>query len=157
MTPIDVPHAGTVKELNGVFSELAGARAVLSVQDPVVLDEFSEPQPDFMLLKPPRATYRRRHPHPDDVLLLVEVADSSGPFDRNVKVPLYAGAGILEYWIVDVSGGLVEVYRSPSGDRCGSVEKLTPGQEARVLALSDIKLSVSAILGLEEPEVANDG
>lgn len=149
MTPIGIPHTGAVKELLGLFSELAGARAVLSVQDPVVLGELSEPQPDVVLLKPPRATYRRRHPRPEDVLLLIEVADTSAAYDRDVKAPLYARAGIPEYWIVDVGRDVIEVFRSSSGDRYASVEERRPGDRISPEALPEVELAVSEILGTD--------
>lgn len=149
MTPIGVPHTGTVKAFNAIFSVLVPDRAVLSVQDPVILGDFSEPQPDFMLLKPPLDVYRRRIPGPDDVLLLVEVADTSGPRDRGVKLSLYAQAGIPEYWIVDLEKNLIEVHRSAAGDRYVSVEPRAPGDRISPEAFPDIELDVSEILGRE--------
>ncbi len=148
MTPIGVPHAGTVKALLGMFASVVGDRAVLSIQDPVILDDFSEPQPDVVLLKPPRETYRGRHPRPTDVLLLVEVADTSGPYDRGVKLSLYAQAGVHEYWIVDLERQRIEVYRSPEGDAYASVQELRPGSRVSPTAFADVDLSVSEILGI---------
>ncbi|MGH2712253.1 MAG: Uma2 family endonuclease [Actinomycetota bacterium] len=147
MTPIGLPHTGTVKALINTFSSRLADRVVLSVQDPVVLDDYTEPQPDVVLLAPPLETYRKRQPRADDVLLLVEVADSSGIYDRGVKVPLYASAGIPEYWIVDVKAGVIEVHRSPQGDQYSSVEVVRPGGHVSPEAFPDIQLDVSAILG----------
>ena len=147
MTPIGPPHAGTVSALLMMLGPVIGDRAVLSAQSPLILDDFSEPEPDLALLKPSVDTYRQRHPRPDDVLLLIEVADTSGAYDRRVKIPLYAQAGISEYWIVDVNRRLVEVRRSPRGDGYASVEELAPGARLSPEAFPDIELEVSGILG----------
>ncbi len=147
MTPIGVPHAGTVGALSIMFTRAIGDRAIVWAQNPIELGEFSEPQPDLMLLRPPLATYRRRHPLPKDVHLLVEVADTSGPLDRGVKLSLYAQAGVPEYWIVDLEKNVVEVHRSPSGDRYASVERLAPGNHVSPKAFPDVELEVSEILG----------
>jgi Uma2 family endonuclease len=85
----------------------------VDTQNPVVLGEDSEPQPDSAILKPRTDFYAGRHPGPEDVLLLVEVADTSAAFDRSVKVPLYVRHGIPELWLVDLAAKLVEVYRVP--------------------------------------------
>jgi Uma2 family endonuclease len=147
MTPIGPPHSGTVMALHQMLASLLGDRAVLSVQSPVILSDFSEPEPDVVLLKPPLGTYRQRHPNPDDVLLLIEVADTSGAYDRRVKLPLYAEAGISEYWIVDLERNLIGVHRSPAGNRYVSVEPLALGDRVSPEAFPDIELEVSEILG----------
>lgn len=147
MTPIGPPHAGTVMALNALFSRLAGDSAVVSVQSPLVIGDFSEPEPDLVLVKPPLARYREAHPGPEDVLLVVEVAHTSGRYDREVKAPLYARAGIPEYWIVDVALGVVEMYRSPSGDRYARVIQMGPDDRVAASALPGVELSVSEILG----------
>ena len=85
----------------------------MSVQDPLHLDEHSEPQPDLMLLKPAADYYRKRHPLPEDVFLLVEVSDTTLELDREEKLPAYGRAGILEVWIVDLNHATIEVYREP--------------------------------------------
>lgn len=147
MSPIGVPHAGAVRRLNRFLVTAVGDRAVVSVQLPVVLGEFSEPQPHLGLLKPPESVYDSRHPEPGDVLLLIEISDTSGPYDRGVKLPLYAQSGIPEYWIVDVGRGVIEVYRSPSGDGYASVEERGPGDRVSPGALPDVEVAVSDVLG----------
>lgn len=148
MTPIGIPHAGTVKALLRLFSRLVGDRAILSVQDPAVLGDFSEPQPDVMLLRPREDSYRKAHPEARDVLLLVEVADTTARLDRAVKAPIYARAGIQEYWIVDLQGRRVEVYREPSGDTYRPVEEHREGRVSPA-AFPEIELEVAEILGPE--------
>lgn len=149
MTPIGGPHAGTVKALIRLFGPRVADRAILSVQDPVILGDFSEPQPDFMLLRPAPDNYQRRIPVAKDVLLLVEVADTSGPRDRGPKLEVYALAGIPEYWILDVENNTLEVYRSPSGRGYQLAETLRAGVSIAPEALPDIKLELSEILGLK--------
>lgn len=115
MNPIGSRHASSVGRLTRLFSELVGSKAFVWVQNPVRLSELSEPQPDLALLKPRGHFYADAHPSATDVLLLVEVSDSSLAFDRDVKLALYAAAGIPEVWIVDLSAGVLTTYTSPSG------------------------------------------
>lgn len=147
MTPIGPPHAGTVNALIALFSRALGERVTISAQNPAVLSDITEPQPDLMLLRPREDSYRRAHPRPEDVFLVVEVADSSGYFDRKVKGPLYARAGIPEYWIVDVQRNMVEVHRSPSDAGYTEVEELTSAGRISPSAFPDMELDVSEILG----------
>ena len=114
MAPIGSSHAGTVKYLINILKVAVGERAIVSAQDPLVLDRHSEPQPDITLLKPRADFYRSAHPRPEDVLLLVEVADTTLRYDREVKLPLYARHAIPEVWIVDLEGRGLCVYREPA-------------------------------------------
>src|SRR5665811_1663638 len=113
MAPIGSRHAACVKRLLVLFQAVLGKQVMLSVQDPILLGVHSEPQPDIALLRARSDFYESRHPGPDDVLLVVEVADSSVGYDREVKVPLYAASGIPEVWVVDLEARTVETYRSP--------------------------------------------
>jgi Uma2 family endonuclease len=115
MPPIGSRHAGMVKHLATVLHEAVGRKAIVSVQDPLVLDERNEPQPDIMLLRPRADFYRASHPRPDDVLLLVEVAETSVTYDEECKLPLYEAAHIPEVWIVDLESALLRVFRKPAG------------------------------------------
>jgi len=111
-----------------------GASVIISVQNPLILDDSSEPQPDLLILRPRADFYRGGHPTPDDVRLAIEVADTSEDFDRRAKVPRYAQAGIPEAWLIVLSGGVVDVYNDPSPDgyrahrRFGSGERVTSPQ-----------------------------
>lgn len=116
MPPIGHPHAGTVKFLANLMKETVGRDAIVAVQDPVWLDDHSEPLPDIALLRPRPDYYRNGHPGPADVLLLVEVADSSLAYDREVKLPRYSRAGIPEVWLVDLAGRRLAIYRQPTAD-----------------------------------------
>ena len=113
MSPIGSEHAACVDRLTKLFVLRTGANAIVRVQSPVHLNEASEPEPNLALLSPRDDDYAARHPRPDEVLLVVEVADTSAAFDRDVKRPLYAQVDIPEFWIVNLGTDRIEVYRSP--------------------------------------------
>jgi len=102
MSPIGSRHAGVVARLSCLFERAVGDKAIVWAQNPVVLSDLSEPQPDIDLLKPREDFYTAGHPRPKDILLIVEVADTSFKYDRDVKIPLYAQHGIPEVWLIDV-------------------------------------------------------
>lgn len=147
MTPIGSDHAGHVKRLTALFTSRLGARVVVSVQDPVSLSRHSEPQPDVALLRPRADFYARSHPRPEDVLLLIEVADTSVETDRRIKMPLYAEAGLGEVWLVDLSTERVEVYREPAAQGYREIRALVRGQGLGPQAFPDLTLSVEDLLG----------
>jgi Uma2 family endonuclease len=147
MTPIGPDHAWNVMWLATEFVSRLGGRAVVRTQLPLRLGDLSEPEPDLTLLVPPLDRYRRRHPVAEDVLLLIEVSNSSLRFDRQTKVPLYARHGVAEVWIVDLAGETVEVYRQPSAEGYGLVERHGRGETVSPAAFPDVELSVSDLLG----------
>ncbi|MGQ0654756.1 MAG: Uma2 family endonuclease, partial [Betaproteobacteria bacterium] len=110
------PHAGTVAALTRILGRLAGEAALLWVQNPLRLGERSMPQPDLALLTPRADSYRRSHPTAADVLLAIEVSDTTVRFDMETKLPLYARHGIPELWIVDLNEQAIRVYREPGAD-----------------------------------------
>lgn len=116
MNPIGSRHAACVKRLNQPFATHLGERAIISIQDPVRLDVYSEPQPDLALLKPRPDFYADALPTPDDILLLVEVAETSASYDRIHKLPLYARTGVRETWLIDLAEERIEVYRQPTSE-----------------------------------------
>src|SRR5439155_17942404 len=120
---------------------------IVHVQNPVRLSELSEPEPDLALLQPRADYYAAAHPGPDDVLLIVEVADSSVVYDRTVKTPLYARAGIREFWLVDLERQQVEVSREPAAGSYHAAQVHGRGDRLAVDALPQIQISVEAILG----------
>ena len=140
-------HVGCVSFLNERLVGRLADRTLLSVGGPIVILPDSEPEPDITLLKRRPDFYRRAHPRPEDVLLVVEVADSSCRYDRNVKRPLYAEAGIAEYWIVDLVGELVEIHRQPEGGAYRHVERIGRGSSVSPQAFPDVVLTVDEILG----------
>ena len=150
---IGSPHGGTVNRLNAVFAPLSG-RAVLSVQNSVSLPPNHLLEPDFALLRARRDRYTRSHPGAEDVLLLVEVADSSRRKDRVRKGSIYARHGIREYWIVDIPGDLIEVRLRPEGDLWGETRLFHRGEEIGPAAFPDFRVAVDAIL--PPPEAQGD-
>jgi len=132
MPPIGSGHAGCVKWLANALARSVGGSAIVAVQDPLCLGEHSQPQPDVLLLRWRDDHYRRAHPMAGDVLLLVEVAESSAAYDRQVKVPLYARHGVTEVWLVDLEAGTVEVHPPPRGAGYGQVRGV--GRGGRVCA-----------------------
>jgi Uma2 family endonuclease len=114
MAPIGSNHAGIVSYLTRQFGLAVGERAIVWPQNPIVLDKHSEPQPDMVLLAPRNDFYRNAHPRPADVLLIVEVSDSTLRYDRRIKIPLYARHGIPEVWLVDVEHEELSLFRKPA-------------------------------------------
>lgn len=145
--PINARHAGCVKRLNQILSRRVADRAIVGVQDPVRLGPFSEPQPDIALLRPREDSYDRSHPRPEDVLLLIEVADSSLDLDRRVKMPLYAAAGIAEVWLMDLANDAVEVYRDPDARGFRQLRRLGRGSSLNALLLPDLQVDIDEVLG----------
>ena len=135
MTPIGAGHAGTVTRATGVFSRGLGGRAEVSVQNPVILDGTSEPQPDLVLLRPKPSSYTDAHPVPEDIFLVVEVSDTTLLYDRNIKLPRYAAAGVREVWIIDLGARTVEVCRRPHSGNYTERRILHKGESLSVEAL----------------------
>jgi Uma2 family endonuclease len=113
MAPIGTKHSAITSLLHELFVLAVSRSATIVSGGPVNLGEFSEPQPDLMLLKRREDFYHGKTPEPTDVLLLIEVSDSSLSFDQGVKLDLYARYGISEYWVVDVEGKSIVTYREP--------------------------------------------
>jgi Uma2 family endonuclease len=143
MAPIGHRHAGCVINLTRLFITRLGDRAVVSPQNPVVIPPRSEPQPDLLLLRPRAVSYSRGLPTFEDVLLAVEVADTTVRYDRLVKARLYARAGIPEFWLCLTAEGAAEVYRQPRPDGYASVTTHVPGENVAPLAFPDVSFAVS--------------
>jgi Uma2 family endonuclease len=129
-----------------VASGRAGARGIVSPQNTVVIRPRSQPQPDILVLRRRELSYSVAHATPEDVLLAIEVADTSLAFDRTVKLRLYARAGIREFWLVDVNGGRIDVHRTPAGEEYRHTERVERGGTLAPEAFPDLVLSVDAIL-----------
>lgn len=148
MTPIGNRHAGCVRRLNRLFSSRLASRAVIDVQDPIPLaNQQSEPQPDLALLRYQEDCYTAQPPKPEDVLLVVEVADSSLLYDRDIKMPLYAESGIPEVWLVDLASDSIFVYRRPSPVGYQEVRQRRRGEEITLEAFPDLRFYIDEILG----------
>lgn len=146
MAAIGSRHAACVKRLNRFFSEQLRERVIVAVQDPVRLSELSEPQPDVVLLRPRPDDYAGGHPGPDDVLLVVEVGDTTAAWDRGRKLPLYAAAGVREVWLVDLPAERVEVCRRPEGPAYGEVRVAVPAEHIAPQAFPEVSLPVRDLL-----------
>jgi Uma2 family endonuclease len=145
MSPIGPRHALVIDVLNQLLLTAVGERAWLRVRNPIVLDDASEPQPDLALVRLPSSGYPDAHPRPPDIILLVEVADSSLDLDRGAKLELYARAGIREFWVVDLTANKVVVHRSPNDGGYGSIAINDVSGTVRVEALPDVTISVARI------------
>lgn len=145
MSPIGGRHNRCVNRLNALFAPQVTGRAIVQIQGPLLLSTTSMPEPDLLLLAWRDDFYPDR-PRAADVLLAIEVADSSLTFDRRVKVPLYGRDGIRETWLVDLVGNLVEVSRQPGADGYGITERLTAGQSVTVEAMPDLTVEVATLL-----------
>ena len=146
MSPIGPFHGGVTNHLLEIFTAASRGRWRTSVQNPLHLDEHSEPQPDLMLLKPAADFYRKRHPLPEDVFLLVEVSDTTLELDREEKLPAYVRAGIAEAWIVDLNHATIEVYREPHFTGYGSKTILRAGDQATPMAFPDAVVDLAELL-----------
>jgi Uma2 family endonuclease len=128
MAPIGSRHAGTVSYLIARFGACLGDHGILWPQNPVVLGFHSEPQPDIAILRPRADFYRLSHPRPNDILLLIEVSETTLRYDQEVKLRLYARADIPEVWIIDLESSVLLVYTEPSGEIYSNRQELsTPG------------------------------
>lgn len=147
MSPVGSKHYGCVNRLNKLLVTQLKDRAVVHVQNPVRLSDGSEPAPDLTLLKPRDDFYANRFPTPEDVFLVIEVAETSLAYDRQVKAPLYARHGIPELWLVALEEEYVEVYRRPAPDGYGRIVRHERGQPLDIQALGEGILTVDDVLG----------
>ena len=139
-------HAFVVDWLNENLMLPLQGRAQVRIQNPTRLNDYSEPEPDVMLLRRRDDFYRSGHPAPADVLLLIEVSDSSLSFDRGQKLTRYAAAGIPEAWIVNWPDRRIESYADPAGDEYATVRYYEPGESISPHAFPDIALEVDQIV-----------
>jgi Uma2 family endonuclease len=147
MTPIGRRHAACVDRLNEMFILRLAQATIVRVQNPVELDDNSEPQPDLVLLRRRADFYEAGHPQAEDILLLVEVADTTVETDRDVKIFLYANSGIAEVWLVDINAQCLEVYRQPSENGYQIIQKYYRGQTVTIQAFSEVSFTVDEVLG----------
>ena len=148
MSPIGSQHAACVDRLTRLFVRAVDDHAIVRVQNPIILPPNSEPEPDVALLRPRDDGYASRHPRAKDVLLVVEVADSSLTFDQEVKVPMYAHASIPQVWVVALDEDCVHTYRDPDGGAYMSQHTYTHEETVSLPNSVDAPpLPVAAILG----------
>ncbi len=139
-------HASRVNLLAESLTEQSRRRYIVSVQNPIQLDDLSEPEPDIALLTRRDDFYRHQLPHPADVLLVIEVADSSLEYDRRTKLPLYARAAIREFWLVNLIEERIEIYTEPANGAYTKVAYIKRGEQLISVTIPDITLDADALL-----------
>jgi Uma2 family endonuclease len=147
MSPIGDRHAACVDVLDELIRGPLGRTVSVRVQGPIILDANSEPQPDISILKRRDDFYKNGKPRPEDVLLLIEVSDSTLEYDRRVKVPLYARAGITEVWIINLVDERVEMFADPSGGAYQTAAVFARGEVVQSRTLAALRLGASEIFG----------
>src|SRR2546422_2277310 len=147
MSPIGSSHGGTVKRSSNFLNRTLGDTVIVSVQNPIRLNDFSEPQPDLALLKPRKDFYSTSHPVPEDVLVVIEVADTSVNYDRNVKLPLYARAGIPEAWLMVLPKEVIEVHSQPKNGKYQKVQRLKRGKTLTSPTIPSLSCRVEELHG----------
>ena len=147
MSAVGCLHAGTVNRLNSFLVRTLGDRAVVAVQNPVQLSDDTEPEPDLAVLLPRDDFYSTAHPLPPDVLLLIEVGDSSFLADRRAKLPRYARAGIRESWLINLEASEIERHTNPDHSGYREVVILTRGQRLVSTVVAGLTLVGDQILG----------
>ena len=147
MNPISPGHSGRLRRILRILFRELGERALLDAQNPIQLRPRGQPQPDIVALRPRADDYTTSHPTAADVLLLIEIADSSLAHDRDTKARIYAQAGIPEYWIVNLVDSTLMVFRQPANGLYRSEQVLDSGDFVQPLAFPDASITVAEIFG----------
>ena len=147
MSPIGSRHAACVDRLNSLLHSQPRLAGIVRVQSPIALDAYSEPEPDLVLLRPRADFYAAAHPSATDVLLAVEVADTSVDYDHEVKLPLYAQAGLPEVWLIDLQKSRIEVYARPQGDAYQQLIEVTADAILTSPTVAGLELAAADVLG----------
>lgn len=145
MSPIGIRHATAVRRTLNLFVRRYGHGSEVDAQNPAIIDRKSEPQPDILLLRPGISDELVK-PHPKDILLLLEVADSSFFFDRSDKLDAYARNGICEYWLLDLNENRLHVFRQPAGGKYEVEMVLERSGSIAPLAFPDLPVKISQML-----------
>jgi Uma2 family endonuclease len=147
MSPVGAPHAGKIDRLARILIKAFGDTAVVGVQNPVRLDKHNEPRPDFSIMWPRVDDYEGSIPTPADLLLLIEVADSSIRYDREVKAPLYARYGVPEYWLLNLGKKTIEVFCDPGPTGYLHISKHGPDDTIAPRAAPNVWIALRPIIG----------
>lgn len=151
MSPIGTKHASVVKKLLRLLIPKLQNMAVVSAQDPISLTNTSEPEPDIVIAKYREDFYAAHHPTPEDILLIIEVADTSLDYDREVKIPLYAKSMISEVWLINLIDNNIEIYKEPLDEKYHIMTRYYPEAVINPLLFPDLKISLAEILGIVKP------
>ena len=148
MCPVGSRHVAIVNRLNAILTSQLSDRAIVSVQNPVTLDDFSEPQPDLVVLRPRDDFYMDSLAGPEDTWLVIEVADSSLEYDRDEKIPRFAQRRIPEAWLVDINGQMVVRYADPGGDGYQDAREFAAGMELRSIEIQGLRVSIDTLFNI---------
>jgi Uma2 family endonuclease len=140
-------HAACVRRLEALLNQHTGETGILSTQCPIRLDDGSEPEPDLAMLKPREDFYSSEHPGPGDVLLVIEVSDTSAEYDVEIKLPLYARAGIPETWLVNLATETIEAHSGPASDGYRKTLRAKRGEKLESNSVSGLKVAAEDVLG----------
>jgi Uma2 family endonuclease len=147
MSPIGCTHAGTVDRSSDFLKRKLSDAVQVRVQNPIRLNDFSEPQPDIALLRPREDFYTKAHPTASDVLIVIEVSDTSVNYDRNVKLPLYARARIPEAWLMVLPKEAIEIHSQPKNGKYQKVQRLKRGKTLVSPTIPTFSCKVEDLLG----------
>jgi Uma2 family endonuclease len=147
MNPIGSRHAACVGRLTEFLGRLIAGEAIVWVQNPVQVNDYSEPLPDVALLKRRDDFYAQANPQPWDVLLIIEVADSSVEYDRDIKIPLYAEAPIPEVWLINLPKETIEIYSQPIGDAYREIRIVKRGESLASQSIPNLIIDADVVLG----------
>ncbi|MDY7008238.1 MAG: Uma2 family endonuclease [Cyanobacteriota bacterium] len=147
MSPIGIHHAACVDRINELFFLRLAKTVTVRVQNPIRLNDNSEPEPDIALLQRRPDFYQTQHPQPEDIFLLIEVSDTTVKYDQEVKIPLYAENNIVEVWLVNLTQKCLEVYRQPTANGYQTVQTFQRGETVTIQALPNVTFTVDEILG----------
>jgi Uma2 family endonuclease len=145
MSPLEPRHVALLNRLNKLLIRAVSDDAVVSPQNSIQLDDYTEPQPDFAILRPKEDDYEQELARPEDILFLIEIADTSIEYDREYKLPRYAASRIAEVWIVDVNEQAIEQYTHLFEDRYTSVNKYFRGMIIQSTTVPKIRLTINHI------------
>lgn len=151
MAPIGTRHGAVVDALARLLIRAVNDHAIVRVQGSIRLDRHSEPQPDLSILKPRKDFYRDVHPTATDVLLIIEVSDTTLRYDRNIKAPLYASHGVPEVWLIDVNSKVLQRMQHPAGNAYATTSTFDGDSADSNIALAmlpGVSIDVAAILNL---------
>ncbi|HKQ76959.1 MAG TPA: Uma2 family endonuclease [Blastocatellia bacterium] len=146
MAAKNIKHAMATKRANRYFTRLLGDRVVVGVQDPILLNDYSEPEPDIILVAPPEDRYFDHHPTPKEIYLVLEVADSSLPYDRDVKCPLFAYNKIIQFCLLNLQNRELEDYRQPSRNGYRSKQTYSEDEVFNLVAFPEVSIEVKDLL-----------
>jgi len=147
MSPVGNRHVACVDRANSLFVTNLAGKAIVSVQNPIRLSNYTEPQPDIVLLQHRPDYYAAKRHSPEDTLLVIEVSDTTLRYDRNRKAPLYAKSGVTELWIENLEGDVILVFRDPGPEGYSTTLVFRRGESISLLAFPDILFKVDELLG----------